>query len=72
MFSAEPNASKIALASLVDHARAWEFTVIDCQLPSRHLQTLGAREIPRVDFLKLVAEGLRSPTRRGRWHVETE
>lgn len=70
MFSAESNASKVALASLVSHSRAWGFNVIDCQIPSKHLETIGAREIPRTHFLKLVAEGLRSPTRRGRWRIE--
>ncbi len=72
MFSAKPSASKVALASLVSHAQAWGFNVIDCQVASRHLETLGAREIPRADFLRLIEEGLQGSTRRGWWRVEVE
>lgn len=55
MFAREPDASKAALASLVHGLRMADFTVIDCQQNTRHLASLGAREIPRADFLGLVA-----------------
>lgn len=54
MFSREPDASKVALAHLVELSLARKLTVIDCQLPSRHLESLGARSIPRSDFLALL------------------
>lgn len=57
MFSRQANASKAALVSLAQALRARDFLLIDCQLPSRHLSTMGAREIPRRDFLALLSQG---------------
>jgi len=51
MFSHVSNASKIALAHLIRHLENWQFGMIDCQMYSPHLATLGAREIPRSEFL---------------------
>lgn len=56
MFSREPDASKAALAHLVGLCRRNMVAVIDCQLPSRHLASLGARSIPRVQFQALLRE----------------
>ncbi|MBL4762721.1 MAG: leucyl/phenylalanyl-tRNA--protein transferase [Gammaproteobacteria bacterium] len=53
MFSLESNASKIALVSLAQSGR---WSLIDCQQPSDHLQKLGATEIPRKEFIKLLAK----------------
>jgi leucyl/phenylalanyl-tRNA---protein transferase len=54
MFSRAPNASKVALVHLADLAQDWAFSVIDCQVPSDHLKTLGAEEISRREFLQLL------------------
>jgi leucyl/phenylalanyl-tRNA---protein transferase len=51
MFSKENNASKVAFYHLVEKLRANEYTIIDCQVYTRHLESLGAEEIPRVEFL---------------------
>jgi len=51
MFSAERDASKAALSGLVDHSAALGVQLIDCQLPSAHLRTLGSRAMPRAQFL---------------------
>jgi leucyl/phenylalanyl-tRNA---protein transferase len=51
MFSKENNASKVAFYYLVEKLRANEYTIIDCQVYTRHLESLGAEEIPRVEFL---------------------
>ncbi len=67
MFAREPDASKVALAHLAHQLEAWDFTLIDCQLPNEHLATLGAREMPRRDFLALVRANNAEATRRGRW-----
>ena len=56
MFSRQRDASKAALAHLVKLCRRNNLAVIDCQLPSRHLQTLGVRSIPRAQFQALLAE----------------
>lgn len=51
MFSRARDASKVALARLVDEARATGIGLIDCQMPTPHLASLGARTVPRRDFL---------------------
>nr|WP_279343640.1 leucyl/phenylalanyl-tRNA--protein transferase [Variovorax terrae] len=55
MFARVPDASKIALAALVCFCRHHGIRQIDCQQNTRHLAGLGAREIPRGDFLAEVA-----------------
>jgi leucyl/phenylalanyl-tRNA--protein transferase len=60
MFSREHDASKVALAHLVALCRRNALAVIDCQLPSRHLGSLGARTIPRAQFQALLREHVRS------------
>lgn len=59
MFSRERDASKAALAHLVALAGRASLAVIDCQLPSRHLSSLGARAIPRSQFQALLREHVR-------------
>ncbi len=54
MFSSRTDASKIALLKLVTLARETGMDVIDCQIPSRHLSSLGSRLVPRREFLKLL------------------
>lgn len=54
MFTLAPDASKIALAALVAFCRAHDIELIDCQQNTRHLASLGAREIPRSDFVARV------------------
>jgi len=56
MFSRERDASKVALARLVDLCQAEGIAVIDCQLPSRHLESLGSRVVPRSEFQGLLRE----------------
>jgi leucyl/phenylalanyl-tRNA--protein transferase len=55
MFSRETDASKVALARLVDECRARGIELIDCQLPTTHLASLGSRPLPRADFTRLLA-----------------
>jgi leucyl/phenylalanyl-tRNA---protein transferase len=62
MFSRERDASKAALAHLVALCRHNNLVAIDCQLPSRHLASLGARTIPRSQFQALLREHVRAPT----------
>ena len=67
MFSRVSNASKVAFAKLVDYLNAHAFDLIDCQVTTQHLISLGAREIPRDRFLKLLANSLEAPTLQKRW-----
>lgn len=55
MFSHATDASKIALTALVGFCRAHGIAQIDCQQNTRHLASLGAREMPRVSFLAKMA-----------------
>lgn len=50
MFSRRTDASKVAFAHLVRHLHAHRFGMIDCQMYTNHLASLGGREIPRRDF----------------------
>jgi len=54
MFSFETNASKIALAYLVMHLDHWGFPLLDCQLPSAHLSSLGAEPLDRNEYIRLM------------------
>jgi len=56
MFSRERDASKVALAHLVSMCARNSVALIDCQLPSRHLASLGVRCIPRRQFASLLRE----------------
>ena len=56
MFSLERDASKVALARLVEECRARDIKVIDCQVASAHLAGLGAREVSRCQFVALLRQ----------------
>jgi len=70
MFTRVPDASKVALVSLVRQLRTWGFLIFDCQQPSPHVKMLGAEEISRREFLQHLAVALTLPDRRGRWKLE--
>lgn len=55
MFSRERDASKTALAALVESCPARGIELIDCQLASTHLRSLGSRPLPRAEFSSLLA-----------------
>jgi leucyl/phenylalanyl-tRNA---protein transferase len=61
MFSRESDASKVALARLVEACRTAGIVVIDCQMSSAHLESLGSRRIPRARFQALVREHVADP-----------
>jgi leucyl/phenylalanyl-tRNA--protein transferase len=64
MFTRVPDASKIALAGLVALCRHHGVAMIDCQQNTRHLASLGAREIARGEFVKhVVRESASAPAR---------
>jgi leucyl/phenylalanyl-tRNA--protein transferase len=67
MFSRMTDASKIALVGLVEQLRQWEFTVIDCQMRTDHLISMGAVDIPRHAFLELLEKSCVLPGRTGVW-----
>ncbi len=52
MFTRATDASKLALAHLARQLARWQFGMIDCQMSTPHLGSLGAREMPREDFVR--------------------
>lgn len=54
MFSRKTDASKIALVYLVEELKKRQFRIIDCQVHSRHLQSLGAKPVQRDTFINLL------------------
>lgn len=67
MFHRVSDASKVALVGLAARLTDWGFRMIDCQVPTDHLKSLGAIEISRDAFLDELAEAVKQPTRRGSW-----
>jgi leucyl/phenylalanyl-tRNA---protein transferase len=70
MFHVKTDASKVALATLVEKLKSWDFHFIDSQMTTEHMVKLGAKELPRRIFLKRLQSALRHPTRRGRWRLD--
>ena len=70
MFSRRSNASKIAFAHLVAYLLAHDFAMVDCQMRTEHLASLGGREIARDDFLARLQQLIRPEQRRGRWTAD--
>ena len=64
MFHHETDASKVALAALVERLKPEGVDLIDCQVTSEHLLSLGAREIPRAEFLRHLKSGLKAASPR--------
>jgi leucyl/phenylalanyl-tRNA--protein transferase len=58
MFHRKTDASKVALGALVDHCRESGFTIFDAQIMNPHLASLGAFEIPHLEYMKLLAGAL--------------
>ena len=70
MFHRRTDASKVALAVLVEKLNDWKFHFIDAQMTTEHLLGLGATEMSRRIFLRRLQSALRHPTKRGKWRVE--
>lgn len=62
MFSRADNASKVGFVTLVRQLQQWDFVMIDCQMPTGHLQSLGARSIPRSEFAAALHANLDQPS----------
>jgi leucyl/phenylalanyl-tRNA--protein transferase len=59
MFHTESDASKVALVALVDWMASDGVLLIDCQVATDHMRRMGAREIPRAEFLRRLESALR-------------
>ncbi|WP_074901034.1 leucyl/phenylalanyl-tRNA--protein transferase [Microbulbifer thermotolerans] len=58
MFHRETNASKVAFVHLVRQLELWNCPMIDCQVTNPHLQSLGAVEVSREEFERLLEKGV--------------
>ena len=67
MFSRERDASKVALKFLCDELIRRAFALIDCQMATAHLMSLGAKLIPRSEFVTALAAHAQPPDPVGPW-----
>lgn len=70
MFSRVSNASKVALDALMRFLKKRSFDLVDCQITSGHLIRMGAREIPRQEFLEMLEVSVKRPTFFGKWNAD--
>lgn len=72
MFMRATDASKVALAHLVRQLERWSFGLIDCQMETAHLASLGAVQMCRKDFLLRLTELVNYPTPTGHWRFDDD
>jgi leucyl/phenylalanyl-tRNA--protein transferase len=70
MFSRVADASKVALVALARQLQHWDFGLIDCQMETTHLASMGARPITREDFCARLADLVNLPHLPGPWTFE--
>lgn len=70
MFFKERDASKFALYNLVEWCKKHDFHFIDAQTPTKHLKSLGAKEIDRDLFLNELDGALKYKTISGKWDIK--
>lgn len=70
MFHHETNASKVALYHLVAKLKEWDFHIIDAQVYTNHLESLGGELISRSRYLTILEEGLKHDHPTGKWRNE--
>lgn len=68
MFHTMTDASKTAFAVLVQHLNEWNFELIDCQVYTQHLTSLGAELIDRTAFMRLLDRYCTIPAAPCAWH----
>lgn len=68
MFSSERDASKVALVCLARYLSSWGYKVIDCQVYSQHLVSLGAEEITRSRFIEILRDSIDDQIANNAWN----
>jgi leucyl/phenylalanyl-tRNA--protein transferase len=61
--------SKIALVALAYHLQQWGFKLIDCQIESAHLSSMGAENISRTDYIKILRQSKRIDVQ---WNIDPD
>jgi leucyl/phenylalanyl-tRNA--protein transferase len=72
MFTRVSDASKVAFVHLVRQLERWSMPLIDCQMSTPHLASLGAREVPRAEFVREVGRLVRQPAVQGPWRLDAD
>jgi len=72
MFSRQSDGSKVALIYLMRHLQAWGYPLIDCQLSSPHIDSLGAETISRRRFIKHLQKWCKIPGHPSPWAVDSD
>lgn len=72
MFSKEDNTSKLALVYLVKQLQRWNYQLIDCQVSSEHLCSLGATEMNRKQFTLELKKLTNSPASSNNWQFDDD
>lgn len=67
MFHTKTDASKVVFASLVEQLKSWNYQLIDCQMHTPHLESLGAQEIDRNYFAILLDQYCDTPASQSAW-----
>jgi leucyl/phenylalanyl-tRNA--protein transferase len=67
MFHTQTDASKVVFATLVEQLKAWDYQLIDCQVHTQHLASLGAANLNRRDFIKLLDQFCALPAHPSAW-----
>lgn len=68
MFHKVSNASKVAFYYLMKKCKKWNFDFIDSQVSTDHMKAMGAKEISRTEFLKILSKTLDKETKKGKWN----
>ena len=69
MFAKISDASKVAFAVLIEHLREWGYDFIDCQVPTQHLKSLGAKEVAREIFLERLTASIDKSISPNSWNI---
>ncbi|MDH5357244.1 MAG: leucyl/phenylalanyl-tRNA--protein transferase [Gammaproteobacteria bacterium] len=72
MFSSMADGSKIALVTLCQQLQRWGFLIIDCQVYSEHLASMGAQEIARKDFIGYLDKYCATTMPDGHWQLDLD
>ncbi len=70
MFARAPDASKVTWVHFCRQLERWNFTLIDCQVRTDHLERFGAYDLDRPSYLKQLRIALMAPTRQGPWSFD--
>ncbi len=69
MFSIEPDASKAAFLPFVWWLAEQGCTIVDSQVRTAHVESMGGKNVPKADYLRILSAALRQPGLKGNWSL---